>query len=150
MCRYANGLIDISNEEMIFFKKLFRRDKGRTFSEMSEIELNDSEEKLVEKFSALNTDTRIKKIMAYGDSGDLRYYELLKYSIIHDPDLHVKMAALKRIHLFKSHIDCIPMLTNLSEYINPKALEPYYSMALSRTELITIEEFEKRINEAGK
>jgi hypothetical protein len=135
---------------MNFFKKLFRLNKNRTSSAMSETESNDSEEKLIEKFLAMNADNRIKKIMVYGDSGDLRYYELLKYSIIHDPDLHAKMAALKRIHLFKSHADCVLMLTSIGEYINPKALEPYYSMALSKTGIITLKEFEERINGTAK
>lgn len=99
-----------------------------------------------ERFSVMPPTERLKAIMSLGDTGELKYYELLKYSILHDKNIDVKFAALKRIHLFKNHTDLISFLNSLAISQDRNSLEPYLSMALSQVGLITIDEFKKRIN----
>jgi hypothetical protein len=129
---------------MNIFKRLFGSETKKSSSENGN--LNPDEKELIKKFSKLSNANRMGKIMEYGDSKDLKYYPLLKYSIIYDPDIHVKSAALKRIHFFQMHPDVIPMLNQLNSYIDTRSLEPYYSIALSRLGVISREELENRIN----
>ena len=126
---------------MNIFDKIFRRQRqipGQT----------SVEEKLptLEEFPQLNSSNRMGVIMFMGDSGKLEYFPFLKYAIVSETDPDVKFAALKRIHLFKNHPDTIPMLTELKNNGSEQKFEPYFSMALSRLGLISIEEFKKKIN----
>lgn len=128
---------------MNIFDKLFRRRSNKQAS------VQPSEKKTlpsIEEFPQLNPDARMSIIMVLGDSGKLEYFPFLKYSVLKETDQHVKFAALKRIHLFKGHPDTISILTDLENNGEGQKLEPYFSMALSRLGLISIEEFEKRIN----
>jgi hypothetical protein len=83
--------------------------------------------------------------MFLGDSGDLRNFALIRFAIQKDPDIHVKFAGLKRIHLFKGHPEFKEMITDLQKDGKGEKMEPYFSMALSKLGIISIEEFERRI-----
>ena len=128
---------------MSIFDKLFRRQGNNQASGQT------SEKKslpTIGEFPKLNPEARMAVIMVLGDSGKLEYFPFLKYAVLIETDQSVKFAALKRIHLFKGHPDTIPMLNELKNSGYGQKLEPYFSMALSRLGLISIEEFEKRIN----
>jgi hypothetical protein len=128
---------------MNLFRKLFgNREKGASSSRQSDADLS------FEQFARLSANQRISKVMSCGDTSDAKYYPLLKYCILSDPNIDVKFSALKRIHLFKDELDCKEMLTELENHINTTSLEPYYSMALSKTGIISLQEFERRINKA--
>lgn len=100
----------------------------------------------IEEFSTLNVDDRMRIIMLLGDEGNLASFPYIQYAIEHDNDANVKFAALKRVHNFKAHPDVLPMMTSLKNSNVGEALEPYFSMALSRLGIISFEEFEKKIN----
>ncbi len=84
--------------------------------------------------------------MILGNEGDIKNFALISYAIQTDPDMGVRMAGLKRIHNFKNHPDVKPLLLKMRESKTSDRLEPYFSMALSRTGIITLEEFKKKIN----
>jgi hypothetical protein len=134
---------------MSFFRKLFGTGKKNEQPIQVDLDLNENEKQLIMEFSQLSIDDRLKKIIISGDSGEPGCFKLLQYAIQYDPNLHVKFAALKRIHLFKGHSDLEPMLNLMKENKTGDKLEPYFSMALSRMGLITIEEFERKINSAS-
>ncbi|MCZ4408542.1 hypothetical protein O3Q51_06970 [Cryomorphaceae bacterium 1068] len=126
--------------------RLFRRKpKGIDWTQI-DLELTDSEKRQIELFSAKSADMRIKDVMILGDTGDRKVFKLLQFSILYDQDKNVNFAALKRIHHFKKHPDLTPMLTDMKKQEKWNQYEPYFSMALSRVGLITIEEFEQKIN----
>jgi len=127
---------------MGFWSKIFG---NKVEGDLEKIESNNQEYQLIKQFKRLNEDDRLKKVMYYGDTADTKYYQLLKYCITKDESQSVQFAALKRIHLFKDHPDLVPMLKELGDTINISNLEPYYSMALSRVGLISIEDFKKRV-----
>jgi len=143
MCRYANCFIVLN----VSWLKRFFGNKNKNFSvEITDLDFDLSEEELIEKFSKLSNANRLSAVVKYGDTDDFKYYVLIKYSIQQDADINVKFAALKRIHIFKDHPEVATMLTELKKHINTKALEPYYSMALSKCGIISIEEFKDRMN----
>lgn len=131
---------------MNLFKKLFG--KKNKLDESTRFDKNQIDTNLAteEKFASLNSDERLGAIMSLGDTGQNNLFELLKFSIKSDPDIDVRFAALKRIHLFKEHPDLIPFLKSLSVDDKKPNLEPYLSMALSRVGIISLEEFNQRIN----
>jgi hypothetical protein len=135
--------------KMSFLRKLFGTRKKNDQPIDVDLDLNENEKHLIREFSHLSIDDRLRRIIILGDSGEPGCFKLLQYGIQYDPDLHVKFAALKRIHLFKGHPDLEPMLNLLKENKTSDKLEPYFSMALSRMGLITIEEFERKINSAS-
>jgi hypothetical protein len=100
----------------------------------------------IDEFVQLSPADRMSLIMVLGDSGKLEYFPFIKHAVLSDTDQNVKFAALKRIHLFKDHSETIAILTDLKNNGGGKTFEPYFSMALSRLGLISIEEFEKMIN----
>lgn len=100
----------------------------------------------IEEFPKLNSEDRMRVIMILGDSGKLDFFPFLKYAIQYDTDLDVKYSALKRIHFFKDHPDTIPMVTELKNNGFGEKFEPYFSMALSRLGVISIKDFEDKIN----
>jgi hypothetical protein len=128
---------------MSIFDKLFRRQPNNQVSGQTSEKQNLP---TIEEFPQLNPEARMGVIMALGDSGKLKYFPFLKYAVLIETDQNVKFAALKRIHLFKDHPDTIPMLTELKNNGYGQKFEPYFSMALSRLGLISLEEFEKMIN----
>jgi hypothetical protein len=97
------------------------------------------------QFYRLGGDERMRRIMEWGDKGDNSKLKLIQHVILNDTDPEVKMAALKRIHLFEDKENIRRFLSDAKTKKIGERCEPYYSMALSRTGLITIEEFEKRI-----
>jgi hypothetical protein len=133
---------------MSLFKGIFNSRKKKLSSEIDDFDFDLGEDGLIEKFSKLSNTHRMGAVMKYGDIGDFKYYPLLRYSIQQDPDIDVKFAALKRIHLFQGHPEVATMLNELNDRINTKALEPYYSMALSKLGIISIEEFKNRMNKS--
>ncbi|WP_294671313.1 hypothetical protein [uncultured Fluviicola sp.] len=101
-----------------------------------------------DEFTRLRAENRLGVIMVVGDTGKSEYFPFLKYAILNDPDFHVTLAALKRIHLFKENTEVVPMLTEIKNNGSGQEFEPYFSMALSRLGIITMEEFEKKMNNA--
>ncbi|MBE9664950.1 hypothetical protein [Mucilaginibacter boryungensis] len=99
---------------------------------------------LIVDFQKLSIDERISQIIFCGDSADVHYLPLLKYAIVSDPEKDVKMAALKRIHLFASHPDTSPFIKELAQHMKVSTVEPYYSMALSKLNIISVKEFKER------
>ena len=85
-------------------------------------------------------------IISLGDSGRLEFFPFLKLAVLKDADQHVKFAALKRIHHFKKHPDTIPMLMELKNNGDGQNYEPYFSMAMSRMGLMSMNEFNKMID----
>ena len=98
------------------------------------------------EFPTLIPEERMKVIMILGDSGNVEYFPFIKYAIQEDPDINVKFAALKRIHRFKNVPETESILTGLKGSGEGQKLEPYFSMALSRVGLITIQELEAKLN----
>lgn len=130
---------------MSIFSKLFGSQKNKQSSEQT------TEKKAIptiEEFPRLNNSDRLDVIMVVGDTGKSEYFPFLKYAILNDPDLHVTLAAFKRIHLFKDHPEVVPLLTEIKNNNGGHEFEPYFSMALSRLGIITMEEFEKKMNNA--
>ena len=134
-----------TNMKKMLNRLLRRKPKGIDWNQI-DLELTDSEKGQIEKFSIKSTDQRMKDIMILGDSGELKVFKLIQFSILYDNDKNVKFAALKRIHNFKDHPDLNPMLTKMKGQEKWNQFEPYFSMALNRAGLITIEEFEEKIN----
>lgn len=131
---------------MSLFKRLFARKKqpGKGMRlEAGQVDIAMTTE---ERFAMLSSDERLGTVITLGDSGQVKYFDILRYSIQSDPDINVRFAALKRIHLFKDHPDLIPFLKGLNEKVTHSTLEPYLSMALSRVGIISLEEFKQRIN----
>lgn len=129
---------------MAIFDKIFRQ-KRQPDQSASSIDL-----KLViavDEFSNHNEDTRMRIIMACGDTGDKKYFPILEYSIQHDRDQGVRFAALKRIQLFKENRDeAISILSEMQKKGEGKKYEPYFSMALSSLGIITLKEFEDKLH----
>lgn len=128
---------------MSIFNKLFGRQKNNQTSEQTK------EKKTlptIEEFRQLNDSDRMGLIMTLGDTGKSEYFPFLKYAIQNDANQHVTFAALKRIHLFEDNPEVVSMLTEIKNNGGGKEFEPYFSMALSRLGIITMEEFEEMIN----
>ena len=125
---------------MKWLKKVFGSQKDKIINHDLGKELS------IDEFIKLPADKRMMKVVACGNTGDLKYYPLLKYCILNDSSRDVKFSALKRIHLFKNDPDCLSMLNDLENRLNTQSLESYYSMALSKTGIISLEDFEIRIN----
>lgn len=130
----------------IFDKIIGRLQKGQTLEKTNEKKTLHS----IEEFAQLNALDRMGIIMTVGETGKSEYFHFLKYAILNDPDLNVKFAALKRIHLFKHNTEVIPMLTEIKNSDGGENLEPYFSMALSRVGIITLKQFEDIISNNKK
>lgn len=128
---------------MSIFNKLFGRQKNKQSSEQ-----NNKKKTLptIEEFRRLSDSDRMGLIMTWGDTGKSEYFHFLRHAILNDSNQHVTFAALKRIHLFKDNPEVVPMLTEIKNKGGGQDFEPYFSMALSRLGLITMEEFEEMIN----
>jgi hypothetical protein len=114
----------------------------RLFNWISKKENTDDD---IKQFCRLNGDDRVRQIMRWGDAGDNSKLRIFQHAILNDSDSGVKMAALKRIHLFQDKEVVQQFLANDKTKEIGQTCEPYYSMALSRVGLISKEEFEKRI-----
>jgi hypothetical protein len=135
---------------MSIWQKIFGKGKKiESFTEYN-YEVSEAEGKVIQDFSKLDADNRLRQIITLGDSGNLKYFPLLQFAIQSDTDTGVRFAALKRIHLFKTHPDLKPMLLEMLNNKTGENLEPYFSMALSRLEIITIEEFQNKINQQSQ
>ena len=128
---------------MNIFDKLFGKPTNKQTSGQT---LEQKKLPTIEEFPQLSPTSRMSVIMFLGDSGKLEYFPFIKYAVLSDTDQNVKFAGLKRIHLFKDHPETISILTNLKNNGVGQSLEPYFSMALSRLGLISIDEFKKKIN----
>jgi hypothetical protein len=99
----------------------------------------------IERLYQLDGDNRLRNIIEWGDKADNSKLRTIQYAILNDPDIGVKMAGLKRIHLFTDK-ECVrQFLTNDNTKEVGQKCEPYFSMALSRTGIISIEEFKRRV-----
>lgn len=131
---------------MNLLKKIFRTKEKRKAEDSKSNSPENTELSGLEKFKSKNADNRLRDIMILGDTGHPNAYDVLEYAIQNDSDSGVVMAALKRIHNFQENNKVIPFLTKLNDTQKMDVYEPYFSMALSRTGIITIEEFENKIN----
>lgn len=126
------------------FKKI-----SRLFTKKSDAELPDILFPGIvsaKQFAAFEPNQRMQVVMIVGDSADVNYYRFLKWCIDHDPDLDVRLAALKRLPNFIGQADLPQYLKQLDASGKKSVLEPYLSMALSRVGIIDIEEFKSRLN----
>ena len=88
----------------------------------------------------------MRVVILTGDSGKMQFYQFMKWCVEHDPDLGVRLAALKRLHNYLGLSDLISFLKALDNSVKKRELEPYLSMALFRTEIITEDELNSRLN----
>jgi hypothetical protein len=98
------------------------------------------------EFKQLSPDNRIKAIMVLGEIAELSSFPMFEYAILHDKDIDVQMAALKRIHKFKSIADTQGLLKNRMSETSYAHLEPYFSMALLHVGVISEAEFNTTVN----
>jgi len=131
---------------MNFFRRIFVKTNERKKSVAGH--LADTEINSIDDFSRLPVDNRIIAIMKLGNGPtvNLIHFDIFKFAILSDPSVNVKFAALKRIHFFQEHPDLIPMMNKLKEEEHYKSLEPYFSMALHRLGLISLQELERILN----
>ena len=90
----------------------------------------------VKQFFAFEPAQRMQAVMIVGDSGDVKFYKFMKWCVEQDPDLDVRLAALKRLPNYLGQADLLPFLIQLDKSSEKSELEPYLSMALFRTKLI--------------
>ena len=130
---------------MNFFRKIFGKTNERKDAEdrPGETEINS-----LDGFSRLSSDDRIIAIMKLGNGPAVKlvHFDIFRFAILSDSSINVKFAALKRVHFFKEHPDLIPMMNKLKEEGDYKGLEPYFSMALHRLGLISLQELERILN----
>jgi hypothetical protein len=126
------------------FKKRNKENKPKDL--ITKLELNEADKQLIKDFSSYDDDWRVKEIIILAETQDFLYVRLIQYAILYDPNINVKFAALKRIHLFKDHPDVRPMLLEMKDNKIGDKMEPYFSMALSRLGLITVEDFKRKVN----
>lgn len=126
------------------FKKLFKKKKSETI----DLDLNLSEQgkESIKKFSSRTDNERMGDIMMFGDKGDNNFFYLIYFAALHDSDINVRFAALKRIPNFKDNQNFDLLITNLSKPNVGEKLEPYYSMMLCNLGKITPEELNDRVS----
>ncbi|QEC78042.1 hypothetical protein [Mucilaginibacter ginsenosidivorax] len=131
-----------------FLKKLFKNNKAIEYKVSTLLDIKEVDDELLNIFEKLTSEQRIRNVIYHGDSGKKELFPLLKWVIFYDHDRNAKFAALKRIHLFKDNPDLITVLSELPNHVNTRELEPYYSMALSRVGIISLDDFKERIQDA--
>lgn len=89
---------------------------------------------------------RMQAVIIIGDSAQVQFYEFMKWCVLQDPDLNVRLAALKRLPNYVAQSDLALFLTELDSSKKSIELEPYYSMALLRIGIINENEFKIRID----
>lgn len=100
----------------------------------------------VKQYFAFEPSQRMQAVMIVGDSGDVKFFNFMKWCVEQDPDLDVRLAALKRLPNYLGQSDLLPFLMHLDNLRDKSELEPYLSMALFRTEVITQDELNSRLN----
>lgn len=98
------------------------------------------------QYAAFNATQRMQAVMIVGDAADVKHYSFLKWCVEKDPDIDVRFAALKRLPNFQDQKDLPPFLLQLDQSANRSTLEPYLTMALYRTGLITENDMNSRLN----
>lgn len=98
------------------------------------------------QFAAFKPNQRMQAVMLTGDAGQVQFYQFMKWCVEHDPDLGVRLAALKRLPNYVGQSDLTSFLKALDKSEKKPELEPYLSMALFRTEVITENELNSRLN----
>jgi hypothetical protein len=130
---------------MNFIKKLFGITPGnKSASDVTQIPV-DGKNEMIPNFAKQNDTERQKMILALDGDTRLDVFELYQYAIEFDTNIHVRLSALKRIHVFKYLDDLKSLLIRIDNSKNARQLEPYLSIALSRSGIITIDEYKKRI-----
>ena len=104
----------------------------------------------VHDFEKLDTNDRIRAIMLLGEVVELNSYPVFDYAITQDKDNDVQMAALKRIHKFKSIADVDGVLRKMMSEKSQTHLEPYFSMALLNVGIISESEFNRIFSSNNK
>ncbi len=102
---------------MSIFDKLFGR-QGHT-----------NEKKTIptlDEFTKLSAEDRMGVIMVVGGTGKSEYFPFMKYAVLNDTDLPVKLAAFKRIHLFKDNPEVVPMLIEIKTIKADKISNPTF------------------------
>lgn len=98
------------------------------------------------QYAAFKPKQRMQAVMIVGDAGDTKHYKFLKWCVEKDPDMDVRLAALKRLPNFQDQKDLQSFLLQLDQSSNRSTFEPYLSMALCRTGLIDDDELNSRLN----
>ena len=128
---------------MRIFKKIFRINHKKSFTDRTELKTNEYKLLGIDKFKSQNSKNRMKDIMILGDSGNSKIFEILEYAVLNDDDSGVVMAGLKRLPNFKNDERLLPLLEKLKAKSDIKKHEPYYSMTLLNLGLIDENEFDK-------
>ncbi len=131
---------------MNFFKRLFGKENSKAQMASITLDLNDADKQIISDFASYDDEWRVKEIIILSETADHLYFRLMQYAILYDPNLNVKFAALKRIHLFQDHPDLKTMMLKMKGSSMSVKLEPYFSMALTRLGLISLEEFNHKVN----
>lgn len=133
---------------MGIFDKLFKPKKNNSEINFDQIglDLSESGEESIRKFASRTDKERMGDIMFLGDNGDHNFFYLIYYSALHDPDMHVRFAALKRIPNFRENPDFNLLIEKLGEPNVGENLEPYYSMLLFRIGRISETELTNKLN----
>jgi hypothetical protein len=129
---------------------LFGKRTSKEDLDLRMLNLSDQEERQVHDFRMKAARERMGLIMMFGDHGDPGHWGLMRYALLLDPDKDVTFAALKRIGNFADKKAASNVLLELDQRRGGDSLEPYLSMAKHRLGLMTIEEFEQRMNRAAK
>lgn len=129
---------------MSFFKKLFGSKNEKTPESTGGTSVG--EQARIEGFKVLKADDRMGHIMMIGGTGEHQHFAVMRYAILEDKDQHVNFAALKRIHNFKSHPQFSALCTQMQNLPETEHLEPYFSFALRKLDIITEEELNQRMN----
>ena len=98
------------------------------------------------EFKQLSPDNRVRALIVLGEIAELSSFPMFEYAILHDKDMDVQMAALKRIHKFKSIEDIQGLLNKRMSEGSYAHLEPYFSMALLHVGMISEAEFNTTVN----
>ena len=109
-------------------------------------ELDEFDNRAIEKFKSEKDDLRIALIIHLGKKGTEDLFNLLVWEILNDPNKNVKCAALKRIKNFKNYKSLAVHFKMLDEEGYCEGLEQYFSMALNDLGIISMDEFRNRID----
>ena len=101
-----------------------------------------------EIFERLTPAQRIVSTIRMGDTGDTRFYTLLKWCIEFDPEEGVRFAALKRMFHFREQDDLREFLERLDKRQDRVRFEPYLTMTLFRVGVIDEDQMRARLNSA--
>lgn len=127
---------------MRLFSNWFGKKKEVDFDSLG-MALSESGKDSLIKFTERSKDERLGDVMLLGDQGNHEYFYILYYAILFDEDENVRFAGLKRLHKFKTHSLFNSLLEKIEEGPTDE-LEPYYSMMLSNTGVISEDEFRER------